>query len=90
MITGALPLDLHINFQPAGAPIPEGYLADTGLAYGARDGGLTYGWSEDNTAFTRDRNAGSSPDQRYDTLNHMKHSSVPTVRSWALALPNGT
>lgn len=88
--SGSLPLDLHINFQPAGAPVPEGYLADTGLTYGARDGGFTYGWSEDNTAFARDRNAGSSPDQRYDTLNHMKHSSAPTVRSWALALPNGT
>lgn len=29
-----------ISFQPAGAPVPTGYLADTGAAFGPRGGGL--------------------------------------------------
>ena len=32
-----------VNFQPAGASIPSGYIADTGAEYGARNG-FTYGW----------------------------------------------
>ncbi|MEQ1859485.1 MAG: PA14 domain-containing protein [Chthoniobacteraceae bacterium] len=88
--SSGLALALHLNFQPAGAPIPDGYLADTGATYGARGNGFTYGWSEDNTAFARDRNNAASPDQRYDTFNHMKHSSVPTARTWEIAVPNGT
>ncbi|MBL9117647.1 MAG: PQQ-dependent sugar dehydrogenase [Verrucomicrobiaceae bacterium] len=88
--SGGLPLELHVNYQNAGAPVPEGYMADTGEVYGARSGGFTFGWSEDNTSFGRDRNAPASPDQRYDTLNHMKHSSVATARSWEIAVPNGT
>src|SRR6185436_10759141 len=31
----------RINFQPANAPIPVGYLPDGGLVYGARGNGLT-------------------------------------------------
>ncbi|HTK78127.1 MAG TPA: DNRLRE domain-containing protein, partial [Gemmataceae bacterium] len=38
----------HVNFQPSGAPVPSGYVADTGLAYGARNG-LTYGWATAHT-----------------------------------------
>jgi N-acetylneuraminic acid mutarotase len=72
-----------INFQPAGAATPAGYWADTGLAFGNRGNGLSYGWSADNTANTRDRNAANSPDQRYDTLDHFKSLS------WELAVPNG-
>ncbi|SES39254.1 Carbohydrate binding module (family 6) [Tranquillimonas rosea] len=51
----------RINFQPpedqtaqglpAGYETPEGYLADTGAAYGDRGNGLSYGWvSEDSVA----------------------------------------
>ncbi|GAA2050500.1 hypothetical protein GCM10009839_66240 [Catenulispora yoronensis] len=76
-----------VNFQPAGATLPAGYAADTGAAYGARSGGLTYGWNIDNAVNTRDRNAASSPDQRYDTLIHMQRSGSATV--WELAVPNG-
>ncbi len=90
VLNGSLPLDLHINFQPAAAPVPEGYLADTGAAFGVRGNGFTYGWNVDNSAYARDRNAAASPDQRYDTFNHMKHPDVPAARSWQFALPNGT
>src|SRR5687768_17539168 len=59
-----------VNFQPAGAAVPAGYVADVGLVYGDRGNGLSYGWDATNTAATRDRNAANSPDQRYDTLTH--------------------
>ncbi|MEV4641193.1 hypothetical protein AB0J80_28015 [Actinoplanes sp. NPDC049548] len=76
-----------VNFAPAGAPVPTGYRADTGAAYGPRAGGFTYGWNIDNSVNTRDRNAGSSPDQRYDTLNHLQKPGGAS--RWELAVPNG-
>jgi probable HAF family extracellular repeat protein len=78
---------VSVNFALAGTPIPVGYRADTGAAYGPRTGGLTYGWNVDNSANARDRNAASSPDQRYDTFNHMQKPGGAT--RWELALPNG-
>jgi probable HAF family extracellular repeat protein len=78
---------VSVNFAPAGASVPVGYRADTGAAYGPRAGGLTYGWNIDNSVNARDRNAASSPDQRYDTLNHLQKPGG-AIR-WELALPNG-
>src|SRR5213593_2299554 len=75
-----------INFQPAGAPVPDGYLVDSGLAFGDRGNGLSYGWNADDTATARDRNSKLSPDQRYDTLIHMQRNG--SFR-WSLAVPNG-
>jgi hypothetical protein len=80
---------IRINFQPSGAPVPAGYLADTGLVYAARGNGQTYGWNADNSAQTRDRNASNSPDQRYDTLTHLQKPGNPDA-VWELAVPNGT
>jgi glucose/arabinose dehydrogenase len=77
-----------INFQPASAPVPTGYLVDDGSAFGAHNG-LSYGWSGDNTANTRDRDAANSADQRYDTLIHMQKTSLPDAR-WEIQLPNGS
>jgi N-acetylneuraminic acid mutarotase len=77
------PTAIKINFQPSGAALPAGYLADAGAVFGDRGNGSSYGWSALNSAFTRDRNSARSPDQRYDTLNHFKPSK------WELALPNG-
>ena len=62
------PTAIRVNFQPASAPVPAGYLADGGLVYGERGNGQSYGWNTDNTAQMRDRNSAVSPDQRYDTL----------------------
>ena len=39
---------MTVNFAPAGAPVPAGYRTDTGAPFGARGGGLTYGWNVDN------------------------------------------
>jgi hypothetical protein len=77
---------IKINFQPATAPTYTGYLVDSGASYGIRNG-HTYGWSVDNSANTRYRNASNSPDVRYDTLNHMQ--KISNTMLWEIALPNG-
>ncbi|HEV2296298.1 MAG TPA: kelch repeat-containing protein [Tepidisphaeraceae bacterium] len=71
------------NFQPAGAPVPSGYVADTGATYGTRNG-LSYGWNGSHASKARDRNHSASPDQRYDTIVYMSASS-----RWDLSVPNG-
>ena len=76
-----------VNFQPATAPVPAGYLVDSGQVYGNRGNGFTYGWDTNNTSFTRDRNSLLSADQRYDTLNHMQKAGG--ARVWEIAVPNG-
>jgi glucose/arabinose dehydrogenase len=71
-----------INFQPAGAPVPTRYAADTGTVFGVRSNGWSYGWSIDHTTVARDREA--HLDQRLDTLIHFHQG-----QAWELALPNG-
>ena len=67
---------IKINFQIAGADVPEGYLPDTGLEFGDRGNGYSYGWSQNMTGQTRDRNNAAAPDQRYDTLIHFMGTGV--------------
>jgi probable HAF family extracellular repeat protein len=76
-----------VNFGPAGSTVPVGYSLDSGAVYGARAGGLSYGWNIDNSTWTRDRNSASSPDQRYDTLIHLQKPG--SASKWELAVPNG-
>ena len=71
---------VKINFQPANAAVPTGYVPDAGNAYGTRNG-YTYGWLGGSNNNTRDRNA--NPDQRFDTFNHMRGET------WEVGLPNG-
>jgi glucose/arabinose dehydrogenase len=77
----------RINFQPANAPVPAGYLTDTGAAFGGRGNGFSYGWSGAKRT-ARDRNSPLSPDQRYDTLIEMEKGSK--TATWELAVPNGS
>jgi hypothetical protein len=86
---GTPPGVIRINFQPAAAPVPSGFLPDGGLVFGNRGNGQSYGWNTDNTAQTRDRNAANAPDQAYDTLNHLQKVGAPNAL-WELAVPNGT
>jgi len=81
-------VNLHINFQPANVTVPAGYIADSGLTYGVRTGGFTYGWNQDNSSTARVRNAAISPDKRYDTLEHMQKAENPNAK-WEIAVPNG-
>lgn len=79
-------IGVAINFQPASAPIPAGWLADTSALFADRGNGYRYGWT---TAFdqTRQRRAATSPSAVHDTLNHMQSGGVSRV--WELAVPNG-
>ncbi len=80
---------IRINFQPAAAPVPAGYLPDGGLVFGSRGNGHSYGWTVSNTSQARDRNAASSPDQAYDTLTHMQKAGNSNA-VWEIAVANGT
>jgi glucose/arabinose dehydrogenase len=71
-----------VNFQFDEATPVTRYLVDSGQVYGARGGGLTYGWSTDHT--DQDRERSINPDQRLDTLIHF-HAG----QRWEFALPNG-
>ncbi len=77
-----------VDYQPAGAPAyGNGYVIDDGSVYGARAGGLSYGWSADNTTATRDRDNALAPDQRYDTTILPQKTGN---KSWEMAVPDGT
>ena len=76
--------ELKINFQSAGAPIPEGYLPEYGEIFFEHDNGWSYGWNQNITSGARDRNNANAPDQRYDTLNHFRGAI------WEIEVPNGT
>ncbi len=82
-------VNLHINFQSSATKGSfADYVADIGSAYGARDGGLTFGWNSSNTSSARQRNSKLSPDLRYDTLNQMQPGGAS--RTWEIGIPNGT
>lgn len=78
-----------IDFQTPDSQGFSGYMADTGLVFGNRANGFSYGWNGDNTAATRNRDSALSPDERYDTLIHMQKPSLPNAR-WEIAVPSGT
>lgn len=57
-------------------------MVDSGLTYGSRGNGLTYGWTVSHTDSVFDRNVNS--DQRLDTVLAVKKGS-----KWNLAVANG-
>ncbi len=75
---------VKVNFQPASAAVPAGCLVDSGMKFGPRGNGYSYGWASANTT-AADRNSSRSADQRYDTL-----VNLPAGNAWEIALPNGT
>lgn len=90
----AAPTSGHISFQPASAPVPAGYTADTGTPFNGTSGWQTTGGTPlDLTANTRDRNNSTSPSQLYDSFIHMQApagSGTTTPGVWQYALDNGT
>jgi hypothetical protein len=72
-----------VNFATPNAAKVSGYVVDSGATYGARNG-LTYGWNTNLATWARNRDASNSPDQRFDTLIHMRPGTV-----WEMAVPNG-
>lgn len=86
----------NINFANVTAPVPSGYLQDTGEVYGVRDNGATYGWftlgGTNVTLDARYRLSANSPDLRYDTFNHLMKSGPanPALSAWwEIEIPNG-
>ena len=79
---------VRVNFQPAGAPVPTGYVVDAGETFAARASGYSYGWNLDNTLSPRDRNSSLAPDQRYDTLTLLQTPENPGA-AWEIAVPTG-
>jgi uncharacterized delta-60 repeat protein len=78
---------VRVNFQGASPVVVPGYVADLGLTFADRGGGMAFGWDKDNTAHSRVRKNTASPDFRYDTLNHM-HKDLG-ARVWEMSVPNG-
>jgi hypothetical protein len=79
---------ISVNFQASSAEVPEGYLADYGDVFDDRGNNYKYGWDVDNVANARDRNDARSPDERYDTFNHMQKPQ-PAGSLWEIEVPNG-
>ncbi|MGL4513242.1 MAG: PQQ-dependent sugar dehydrogenase [Lacipirellulaceae bacterium] len=71
-----------VNFQNDEATTPSRYLRDTGLVFGARGNGFSYGWTSDHTDQSRERSLDA--DQRFDTLIH-----IEAGQSWGFDLANG-
>lgn len=84
--TTPLPV-ITINFQRPTSVICA-YLVDVGYLFGERGNGFTYGWNVDNQSYARDRNNPNSPDDLYDTFNHMQPIGQEP-RYWEISLPNG-
>jgi len=80
--------NVKINFQDSTSEGFTGYLADTGKIFADRGNGFSYGWNANNAGTARNRNAAVSPDERYDTLQHMQLNANPNA-VWEIAVPNG-
>ena len=92
----------RINFQDNSFTPPSNYIADIGLAYGARSNGLEYGWIDpatrlpaDNTAQARGADRGvtetsSDENKLLRSLNMLNRINNNVPRDWEIALPNGT
>ena len=77
----------RVNFQTADSQGFAGYVAYTGAVFGNRGNGFSYGWNIANTANARNRNLAASPDERYDTLNHLQKPGG--AGRWELGVPDG-
>lgn len=77
----------EVNFQTTDAPVPDGYIADTGFAYGLRPNGRTYGWSAEDYDAARDRADADVSDVRRRSFAHLQPGGVD--RTWEIALPKG-
>jgi hypothetical protein len=74
----------QVNFQPASVVAPQGYVVDSGLAFGKQTNGYTYGWTTDLSNYAVQRNNAASPDVRYDTAIMLVAGGT-----WEIAVPNG-
>lgn len=81
--------EADVNFEGVGAqasnrPLPPRYKVDAGDAFTYQGDGFWYGWDQGTAGGGRNRNSASSPDERFDTLNHVYGNT------WEMAVPDGT
>jgi glucose/arabinose dehydrogenase/regulation of enolase protein 1 (concanavalin A-like superfamily) len=77
-------VDLDINFQPVSSPVPEGYVPDSGLAFGVRPSGLTYGWDVNRPLAPQEVSGG--PDSLHNTSLRMGNAG--SGAKWEIQVPN--
>ena len=81
----------HINFQPATATVPTGYVADSGAVFGDRGNGLSYGWNAPKPAQVLARKVHKQPSgtdaPRFDTFAVMHAKGRGSL--WEISVPNG-
>ncbi|HWE02791.1 MAG TPA: carbohydrate-binding protein [Tepidisphaeraceae bacterium] len=80
----------NISFEPANAPVPTGYLADTGMDYGDRGNGFTYGWNGTHAAQVVARHP-KKPSDGMDNLEDTFAAMHPkgNASQWQIAVPDG-
>ena len=77
--------EIQVNFEKTATVTPAGYLKDDGSIFGKKDNGYSYGWNENNTANSRERN--KIADKRFDTFVQMQTGGKKYT--WSIELPNG-
>lgn len=88
----------RVNFQPAGEAIPAGYFADTGAAFGADSGGLSFGWITQDSIGAGDSTPAANSSSflvdgaELDPLiaTGISFDSGPESYAWEMALEDGT
>lgn len=82
---------VSVNFQSPQVPVPSGYVADTGQAYGDRGNGFSYGWNANDTRFAHFVPLKVAPDTRYDSffVTRGPVGKRNPGTQWQIALPNG-
>jgi hypothetical protein len=80
---------VKVNFGPANAAAPEGYVADQGLAY---EESRSFGWIDEVSKAPKANDFGrvrsTSDELRLRTLNHLQHSNNPRA-AWEYNVANG-
>jgi glucose/arabinose dehydrogenase len=84
------PGTIKVNFEPVGAAVPSGYVADHGEAFSSAAG---RGWIQQTSSTPlsivgRARERNTTSDQRIDTFIHMQNPSTTPAR-WEQVVPNG-
>src|SRR6185437_14028172 len=77
----------HINFQPAKAPVPAGYVADAGNPFADQSNGLQYGWNGRTTVAEHHNRRSDGADERYDTFAVLRTHGRGSA--WQIAVPDG-
>ncbi|GMV28618.1 MAG: hypothetical protein AMXMBFR59_07430 [Rhodanobacteraceae bacterium] len=81
-----LPTAMRFNFQGVGEPVPGGFIADVGAAYGMQ-GPATFGWISGELFAGRSSHPQAEPALQTYLYSFGTGSSSPPT--WELALPNG-